>query len=117
MTRRQRIVLAVAGVTEEPVLSLRELCSVQRVHSRTVVALVREGALEPLSGETARDWRFPASSASRLALALRLRRELQLDLAGTALALDLLEEVERLRNRVEVLEALLEPGARARPRR
>lgn len=116
MTRSYRTVLAVAGVAEEPLLSLRELCSLQRVDSRTVVALVREGALEPLSGESSTEWRFPASTAARLALALRLRRELQLGLAGTALALDLLEELERLRNRVTVLEALLEPGRGGRPR-
>jgi chaperone modulatory protein CbpM len=36
--------------------------------------------------------------------ALRLQRDLDLNLAGAALALDLLDEVEILRERVRVLE-------------
>ncbi len=114
MNRRRRTVLAVAGASEEPRLSLRELCRAQRVQSRTVVALVREGALLPAAGETPADWRFPASTLARLSLALRLRRELHIGLPGTALALDLLEQIERLHNRVAVLEGMLEPPRRLR---
>lgn len=103
-------------VDERDGLSLRELCRLHGVHTRTVVALVREGALEPFAGESRSEWRFSSSSVTRLGQALRLRRQLHLDLAGTALALDLLDEVDRLRNRVSVLESLLEPVAFGRRR-
>ena len=96
-------------VDERDGLSLAELCRLHGVQTRTVVALVREGALEPVAGRSRTEWRFESASVSRLGQALRLRRQLHLDLAGTALALDLIDEVERLRKRVSVLEALLEP--------
>ncbi len=112
--REHRTVLAVATVHEEPRLSLAELGDIARVHTRSIVALVREGALQPSTGESVDDWQFPASAVARLGLAMRLRRELQLGITGTALALDLLEEVQRLRNRVSVLEGMLEPRGRRR---
>jgi chaperone modulatory protein CbpM len=43
------------------------------------------------------EWRFSGTALRRTRLALRLERDLELNLAGVALALDLMEEVERLR--------------------
>ena len=103
-------------VDEHDGVTLTELCHLYGVQTRTVVALVREGVLEPVTGGSRADWRFAASSVSRLGLALRLRRQLHLDLVGTAVALDLLDEVDRLRQRVSVLESLLEPAPLRRRR-
>jgi chaperone modulatory protein CbpM len=43
----------------------------------------------------------------RVEIALRLQRDLQVNLAGAALALDLLEETQRLRARLQSLECLI----------
>ena len=46
------------------------------------------------------EWRFTGDALRRARLALRLERELEINLAGVALALELMEEIEQLRRRV-----------------
>ena len=78
--------------------SLIEICDACSKRTEWVVELVEEGILEPF-GE--RDqWRFPVESLARANAAMRLQRDLGMNLAGVALALDLLEEIEMLRARL-----------------
>lgn len=51
---------------------------------------------------------LPQAALSRLALCLRLHQDLELNWAGAALAVELLEELQTLRLRVQQLEALLD---------
>jgi chaperone modulatory protein CbpM len=48
--------------------------------------------------------RFPADAASRLARAVRLRRDLGLNYAGALLAGELLDRIELLERRLRALE-------------
>ena len=88
-------------------LNLGELCRTCGVSAEFVIALVEEGVIEPRGPEPAA-WRFPGTALVRLHTVQRLQRDLGLDLAGTALALDLLDEIRALRARVRMLEQLLE---------
>lgn len=88
---------------EDASLSLAELCQVCGVHAEQMFIMVEEGLLEP-HGKSPEHWRFPASSLRRVQIALRLQRDLDLNTAGVALAVDLLEEVHELRHRVVTLE-------------
>ncbi|MGD8177308.1 chaperone modulator CbpM [Marinimicrobium sp. ARAG 43.8] len=81
---------------EEVELSLRELCHSCRVETDFVVALVQEGVIDPLGPQTAR-WRFHGHCLTRVRRAANLQRDLGINLAGIALALDLMEESDRLR--------------------
>ena len=45
-------------------------------------------------------WKFPGSNLSRAHAARRLQRDLEINLAGVALVLDLMEEMMSLRNRI-----------------
>jgi len=72
-------------------------------HAEWVVELVEEGILEPQGQEPA-DWRFSADSLSRARRALHLQRDLRVNLAGAALALDLMEQLDTLRTRLRRLE-------------
>ena len=76
--------------------SLDEVCAACRVSEALVVEIVAEGIVEPLGGEPAQ-WRFTGIALMRVQRALRLQRDFGINLAGAALALDLLEELERLR--------------------
>ena len=96
-------------VEEEGGVTLTQLCRMHGVTTRVVISLVREGVLQP-DGELPAEWRFPANSMRRLRTALRLREGLQLNLAGTALALELLDEVQQLRQRVRLLESMIDDG-------
>lgn len=80
-------------------LSLQELCDACRERREWIIELVDEGILEPRGGARP-SWRFPASSLQRARIVHRLQRDLGVNLAGAALALDLLEEMETLRARL-----------------
>jgi chaperone modulatory protein CbpM len=72
-------------------LSLTELCEICRVERVWVEELLAHGTI------TLRDEKLPATSILRVRKALRLERDLDLNMPGMALALDLLDEIERLR--------------------
>ena len=75
--------------------SLTEVCAACRVSEELVVEIVAEGIVEP-AGDRGR-WRFTGLALARVQRVLRLQHDFGVNLAGAALALDLLEEVERLR--------------------
>lgn len=81
---------------EQVLLSFDDFCRSGRVDRHTVVELVREGVIEP-AGEVSGHWQFTGLAVPRLRRALVLQRDLEINLPGVALALDLLEEIDRLR--------------------
>ncbi len=87
----------------EPVeLTLEEICRACGVETSFVLELVEEGALTP-SGAEPTAWRFAYTQVRRVRVASDLRRDLGVNPAGAALALELLEEIEALRSRLETL--------------
>jgi len=77
--------------------TLVEFCSACGVEQRRVVEMVEEGVIEPVpDGE---DWQFHGEALLRAKRALRLVRDLGVNWPGAALALDLLDEIERLQRR------------------
>jgi chaperone modulatory protein CbpM len=103
MTQELRIVTGVI-LDEECQLSLRELTHSCRLSRELLAQMVAEGLLQP-RGPGPENWRFPGPQVRRAQRAARLMRDLELDLPATALVLELLEEVERLRARVRQLGA------------
>lgn len=83
-------------IEEDDNLTLEQLCSACGVQVEWVVSLVEESIIEP-QGETLHVWRFSGASLTRARSALRLQRDLGVNMAGIALALDLMEELETLR--------------------
>ena len=83
-------------------LSLTEICEACSASPEWIIELVEEGVLEPIGGEQA-DWKFHGPSLQKAHAAIRLHRDLDINLAGVALALDLLEEIESLRARLRRL--------------
>ncbi len=84
-------------------LTLSELAQRGPVHIEIIVELVQEGVLEP-RGEQPEQWRFTGPDLIRLRRALNLQRDLELNLPGIALAIDLLEELDDLRAKIERME-------------
>jgi len=87
-------------------LTLAELSHCCGVSAERILVLVGEGILEPC-GDTQRDWRFAARDLIRAQSALRLERDLGVNAAGAALAIELMDEVRRMRERIRVLESLM----------
>lgn len=91
-------------VLDESVLvSAEELCALCRVTLEELTAMVDEGLIEPAGGAP-QAWEFSSRAVRRVQLARRLERDLGINVAGAALVSDLLEEIERLRERVERLQ-------------
>jgi len=83
-------------VEETVVLSVADLSRMMSVEERHIVELVEEGVISVLQID-ASDWRFSGTALRRARIALRLERDLGVNLPGVALALELLEELEQLR--------------------
>lgn len=94
--------LSAIVLEEQMDLTLTEVSHACAVHADCIVELVEEGVLAPVGREPHR-WRFSGTHMRRARVALRLQRDLGVNLAGAALALQLLDEVETLRARLKVL--------------
>ena len=93
------IVTVAADVLDEQThYTLDELCSACGITVDIILDMVAEGVVEP-EGPTPEAWRFAGTALVRIQAALRLQRDLRVNLPGAALALDLLEELEALRRR------------------
>jgi chaperone modulatory protein CbpM len=103
MMAKELQTVALGEVVEEAELSLAQLCRACQLPEERIVELVHEGIIEPVGGEAGR-WRFMGVSVLRVRRVQRLQRDLGVNTAGAALALDLLEEMERLRARLRRLE-------------
>ena len=80
-------------VEENDELSLRDLSHACAASTEWLLGLVEEGVLEPV-GPKQSAWRFSGVSLKRARTARRLHDDLNINLAGVALALDLIEEIE-----------------------
>ncbi len=76
--------------------SMQELCRICDVGEALVVEIVQEGVVEPYGDEPGQ-WRFSGLAVTRIQRVIRLQREFEVNLPGAALALELLEEIERLK--------------------
>ncbi len=95
-------------VDEQLEITLEEICIACQVDQAAIEALVDEGIVEPRVRQE-RPWRFRGDALPQLARALRLQRDLDLNTAGVAFALDLLNEIEGLKARLYRLSPQQEP--------
>ena len=100
----KEIILNGVLLDEETELSLNEICNACSSSAEWIIELVEEGALEPVESNMHRlqqtQWRFSVDSLQRAHTAIRLQRDLGINTAGIALALDLLDEIEKLESRL-----------------
>lgn len=83
-------------VVEEHVqLNLVQLSEACDAQPQALVELVAHGVLDP-NGADPSQWRFSGDSLGRSRMALRLIRGLGLNAAGAALAMELMERIDRL---------------------
>lgn len=99
----KQTVLSGIIVEETCAFTLNELCHACGMPAEWILALVDEGVIEPV-GRDQRHWQFRGQSLRRVRIVQRLEADLGLNLAGAALALELLEEMQQLRNRIAILE-------------
>jgi chaperone modulatory protein CbpM len=106
MTTLDRI-LEGTPLDESTWIEVGDFCAWLSVERHWVAGLVEAGVLEP-RGAVPECWSFPASDLQRVRATARLVHDLDVNLAGAAVILDLLEERRRLTRRLALLERLLE---------
>lgn len=77
-------------------LDIHEFCQCAELPQSVLLEIVEHGIVEP-SGSTPEQWRFSTHSLAIVKRAFRLQVELQIEWAGVALALQLLDDLEHLR--------------------
>lgn len=99
-------------IDEQNALTLAELSHACAVQTDYIVELVDEGLLTPETVEEREPhrWRFTGTQMRRARIALRLQNDLDVNLSGVALALQLLDEIEVLRMRVNTMDAATGSG-------
>lgn len=84
---------------EDVELTLTEICQICHTSTDHLNELIEYGIVEPTGNQPAH-WRFRGIYVQRIRCSQRLQRDLGVNSAGAALALDLLEEVKQLRARL-----------------
>ncbi len=91
-------------IAEEAEFTLAELAAATGFSAEDILRLVDEGIITPVSEEPKPV--FTGQCVPRVRTVVHLRRDLGVNLAGAALALDLLDEIERLQQRLRRLSTL-----------
>ena len=86
-------------VEEQVVFTFSDLCRASGADADQVRGLVDEGLLHPV-GDAPESWQFDGPSLKQTRMALRLTRELGIDLPAAGLVMELLDEVHALRARL-----------------
>ena len=78
--------------------SLADICQSCHLPAEQVLRMVDQGILEPINlRSTVTRWQFHGNSLMRVRTVVRLQQDLGVNLAGAALALELLDEIKSLR--------------------
>ena len=88
--------LIVEDLTE---LTLSDLSRACRAQTTTIIELVEEGVITPQGAEP-EQWRFTGAHLHRARVAVTLQRDLGVNWAGAALALELLEAMAELKSQL-----------------
>ena len=84
--------------TQATYLSFTEVCLKTGLAQDVVVEIIEHGIVEPI-GASPDEWLFSPAMLIVTKKAVRLHRDLEVDWAGIALAIELLDEVEQLREK------------------
>jgi chaperone modulatory protein CbpM len=99
MTQTQITWIEGSVVEDEIHMSIVEISQAIRAPEELIMSWVSEGVLSP-AGSSPQDWRFSGDSLQRAKTAAHLTHDLELNTSGVALALDLLDEISRLRSQL-----------------
>jgi len=106
MSKPERIVEG-SPIEESAWITVTDFCAWLHVDHGWVASLVEAGVIDP-RGAAPEAWAFPASDLVRVRAVSRLVRDLDVNLEGAAVIVDLIEERRQLERRIALLERLLE---------
>ena len=86
-------------------LTLSDLCRACAAQTDIIIELISEGVIDTTDAPKSQlpeHWRFTGLHLHRAKVAMRLHRDLGVNFAGAALALELMDEVQALRAKLRV---------------
>ncbi len=87
---------------EDSSVTLDEITAACSVRTEYIIELIDEGIVEPVERQPGQQrWTFTGRSLLRARKARRLQQDLGINLAGAALVLELIEEIDQLRERLQ----------------
>ena len=86
-------------LSEDHKLTLKDICESCGLSESNVRIYIEESVVE-VQGDDPKLWRFSEVSMIKIQKANRLERDLRLNPAGAALALDLMSQIEELKNQL-----------------
>ena len=93
-------------------ITTEEICRLSNINIDTMVEIVEHGIIQPKGGDNLKhqpdSWLFDPELIGTAKKAIRLHRDLDIDWAGIALAIELLDELDTLRNENLVLKRCLD---------
>lgn len=104
---QQEIIGLLSGdiIEDSQNVSLSTLCHCCSLPAEVIMQMIEHGIIEPLeSGVSSHHWQFSAECVIRIKSAHRIQNDLGVNLEGTALALELLDEIKQLRIQVNYLQ-------------
>lgn len=100
MTKKSLVIIEVESA---PVLTLEELCHACNVTPDFIRQLIEYGALE-LTDQQLHYGQFTAEHLRCVRIVLHLQNDLEVNLPGAVLVLDLMGKIEKMRARIDWLE-------------
>jgi len=88
-------------------ISFQELCHSVCVDHAFLLELIEQDVVAPTSGTHPIEWRFPVVAVNVVQKALRIHRDLGVELGDIALMLSMLDEMEQLRAENKMLKQRL----------
>lgn len=81
-------------------LTIHQVTQSFGIKEQTVIEIIEQGIIEP-QGDKPESWVFEQQQINVIAKVLKFQRDLGVNFAGAALALELLDEIERLKNQLK----------------
>jgi chaperone modulatory protein CbpM len=95
--------MIISHYTRETFLSLDQVCHICDISPEFIDELIDQNIIHPHENVSAQ-FMFSLSQLRRIKTAKRLQKDLEINLAGVALILELLEEMAKLREKASLLD-------------
>lgn len=99
----EKEIIIIADYSQQQTLNLSDLCHLTGLSEEDIYLLIEHEIILP-TGNSPKNWQFDMAQLTRINIALRLQRDLEINLPGIALILELLDKLEELEEKNKLLE-------------
>src|SRR3990167_3045166 len=92
-------------ISQDTVLTFEEICRAVHADDELIIQLIEYHIIQP-KGSSKKNWKFDDAALKRVRLARNFYYDLEVNLQGIALRIDMLEKIEMLETEIEKRELL-----------